>query len=56
MNNEIITAIKAPRLGPGPSIDGNFIPDLPPYLFTQGRFNSNISVLVLDDSDEVLHS
>lgn len=54
-NKDIITAVPAPRLGPGPSIDGNFVPDLPSLLLTQGRFHNNISVLTLDDSNEVTY-
>lgn len=52
-NKDIITALLPPRTGPGPSVDGNFVPDLPSYLLAQGRFHKNITVLVLDDSEEV---
>ncbi|KAL0634810.1 hypothetical protein Q9L58_006243 [Maublancomyces gigas] len=51
-NKDIITALLPPRTGPGPSVDGNFVPDLPSYLLAQGRFHKNITVLVLDDSEE----
>lgn len=52
-NRDIIRAITAPRLGPGPSVDGNFVPDVPAFLIAQGRFHKNITVLIVDDSDEV---
>lgn len=52
-NKNLITALAPPRAGPGPSVDGNYVPDLPPYLFAQGRFHKNITVLTSDDSDEV---
>lgn len=52
-NKDLITALLPPRTGPGPSVDGDFVPDLPSYLLAQGRFHKNMTVLVLDDSDEV---
>lgn len=52
-NKDLITAVVPPRSGPGPNVDGNYVPDLPQYLFMQGRFHKDITVLTSDDSDEV---
>lgn len=55
-NKDIITGLTPPRSGPGPSVDGNYVPDLPQTLFAQGRFHKDITVLTTDDSDEVASS
>lgn len=52
-NTDIITSTAAPFLGPGPTIDGNLVPDLPNYLLAQGRFHKDITILVSDDINEV---
>lgn len=52
-NTDMITILKAPRVGPGPTVDGNLVPDAPAYLLAQGRFHKNITILVSDDIDEV---
>ena len=35
-------------------VDGNLVPDLPGYLFQQGRFRKDIEILVTNDFDKVL--
>lgn len=52
-NEDLIAAFGPPFTGPGPVVDGNLVPDLPSYLFAQGRFHKNISLLVSNDIDEV---
>ena len=50
---ELVATARLPRIGPGPVIDGNLVPDLPDYLFLQGRFHKDIDILVSGDIDEV---
>lgn len=56
LNGDIIGAVQAPRTGPVAVIDGNMVPDAPAYLFAQGRFHKNITILVSDDINEVYMS
>ena len=53
-NVGLITSVNPLRNGVGPVIDGNLVPDLPGYLFFQGRFRKDIDILVTGDIDEVL--
>lgn len=52
-NKHLITSLVSPRSGPGPCVDGTYVPDLPQALFAQGRFHKDITVLTTDDDDEV---
>lgn len=45
--------LQAPRIGLGVVIDGNLVPDFPPYLVAQGHFHKNITILVSNDDNEV---
>ncbi|TQN67818.1 Carboxylesterase patB, partial [Colletotrichum shisoi] len=38
--------------GWGPTVDGDFVPDLPGLLLSQGRFDSSVAVLGAHNSDE----
>lgn len=53
INGELVGAFESPRVGYGPVIDGNYVPDLPSYLLAQGRFHKDITILVADDINEV---
>lgn len=45
--------LQAPHIGLGVVIDGNLVPDFPPYLVAQGHFHKNITILVSNDDNEV---
>ncbi|KAI5838297.1 acetylcholinesterase precursor [Morchella snyderi] len=52
VNEQVITAISPPRTGFGPSVDGDLVPDIPAYLYAQGRIQKDVEILVMDDINE----
>lgn len=52
-NKDVIVPLLLPNIPQGPVVDGNLVLDVPNYLVAQGRFHSNISILIADDIDEV---
>ncbi|KAH8145422.1 uncharacterized protein LAJ45_10544 [Morchella importuna] len=52
INKQIISDVAPPGFGFGPSVDGDLVPDVPSYLYAQGRIQKDVEILVMDDINE----